>query len=490
MNSPAHMNDPRDAEIEDRPPVNYEAEQALLGAILANDRAYDRVSDRLKAEHFADGAHGRIYAACAKLIESGKTANAVTLKNLFEHDEALAEVGGAVYLAKLQGSYVTIINAKDYSDTIIETWLRRSIIDIGEHYAGRARLGDTENGADAILEEMGVEIAEAGEVGVGEAPGRALPDVLDAWLENVEAARKAGGILGVSTGLTALDDKLGGLHRSNLVVLAGRPGQGKTALGLTIGQNAARADKSVLVLSIEMTDEQLGGRLFARETGVSVDRQLRGKVSDADLLALGNARRAMHDLNLAIESPRHPTVQACRAKARRIKRRKGLDLIVIDYLQLMTGAHRMDNRVQEISIITRELKKMAVDLDVPVLLLSQLNRQVEARDDKRPNLADLRDSGSIEQDADVVMFVYREHEYESRSEPRRKTGESVEKFTAREADWRGNLAKTKDVAEVLIRKNRHGPTSDVCLHFDAGRTTFGNLGDVSSTSPVDQELEF
>jgi replicative DNA helicase len=468
------MTDPRDEDIHDRPPANYEAEQGLLAMILARNETYDQVADFLLPEHFADEAHARIFEVSAELIGQGQVANAVTLKHRFEGDRGLADVGGSSYLAGLQANMVTGANAKDYGQAIRDTFLRRQLIEIGDDAAEQARLGGPGMDPGALIEAVGTELAELGEMGAGEAPGHSLVELMDAWLANVEEARRAGGILGVPTGIELLDDKLGGLHKGTLVVLAGRPGQGKTAMGMNVAQNAARLGRSVLFLSIEMSDEQLAGRLLAGETGVPVDLQLRGKVSDDDLETLAEARRSMHDLRLTIESPRHPTVTACRTKARRVQRRKGLDLVIIDYLQLMVASGRIENRAQEVSVITRELKKLAEDLGVPILLLSQLNRQVESRDDKRPNLADLRDSGSIEQDADVVIFVYREHEYLKNEEPRKKANQKDEDFAQILNDYRTRLEKLRNVAEVLIRKNRHGPTANVNLHFNPRRTLFSD----------------
>ena len=470
--------DPRQPEAQDRPPVNYEAEQAMLGAILANNRAYDMVVDFQRAEHFADGAHGRVYQACANMIEHGRVANAVTLKNHFEHDEALVEVGGAVYLAKLQASYVTIINAPDYGKVIRDLYLRRELIAIAEQAIDDARLGVTSDQGDAqaLLEEVGTDIAVLGEEGAGTGAGPVSFQSASAdWLNTIEAAVTGGGIVGVPTGLSKLDKHLGGLGAGHLIVVGGCTSMGKTALAKTIGFNAAHAGRRTLFWTLEMTDEEIAGGMLAGSTGISTDRQRRGKISAAELAQLRQARDVLAEIPLQIEEPYIRTVGALRSRARGIKRKNGLDLIIVDYIQQLSGAGRSrgyENRTQELTGITRDLKALAKDLSVPIVALAQLSREVDKRDDKRPRLGDLRESGSIEQDADVVILMYREFYYLSREAPKKRGTESSDAFTGRLADWEAGLNRCRDIGEAIVAKFRHGPIGTIELCFDGPGTVF------------------
>ena len=464
----------RDQDVRPEPPANYEAEQALLGAILANNAAYDRVFDIVAPEHFADEAHGRIFAACGALIEKGTIANAVTLRAQFDQDEALADVGGAKYLADLQRNYVTIINAPDYARLILDLYQRRGGLYACEDLAEALHDVHNDVAAPQILEEAAGALMELHDGPQAAGGARSLAEAMAGWMANVEAAHKAGGVLGVPTGLADIDLRLGGLVKSDLVVLAGRPGHGKTACGLTVAINVARAGHSVLFASYEMSEEQLAGRAIAAETGIPVTAMRRGNLQDWQFDKLFEAKRALDGLPLRLEAPRIKTVGALRARARQMKRKGGLELVVVDYLQLMSG--KGFKRYEEVSEISRELKALAMGLDVPVLALSQLSRQVEGRDDKRPQLSDLRESGAIEQDADTVMFVYREHEYLKNAEPKQRDRESAEDFNGRYASWQNRCLDLAGQAEILIRKNRHGPTADVKLGFDGPRMLFRDAG--------------
>ncbi|HVH82104.1 MAG TPA: replicative DNA helicase [Stellaceae bacterium] len=474
-------------------PHNLEAEQALLGAIFRNNLAYGRVSDFLEAEHFGNAVHARIYAAIGKLIERGQVANPVTLKNLFDQDGALAEIGGAQYLTRLAESAVTIINAEDYGRRIHDLHLRRQLIGLGEDIVNDAFRHDLDDEAVTQIERAEARLFELASSGQAEGGLRPLETALANALQMAEAAfQRSGKTVGVATGFIDLDKKLGGLHPSDLIILAGRPSMGKTSLATNIAFNAAKSyiegigrdgrkiaeDGAVIgFFSLEMSAEQLATRILAEESLVSSDRIRRGDVSRDDFDRFVAASQRLAAVPLYIDDTPALSVSALRTRARRLKRQQGLGVIVIDYLQLLrpSGSSRgSENRVQEISEITRGLKAIAKELDVPVLALSQLSRAVEQREDKRPQLADLRESGSIEQDADVVMFIFREEYYLSRGAPTQRPEETNEKFNDRYQRWLERSNEVVGLAEVIIAKQRHGPIGTVKLHFEAETTKFDN----------------
>ncbi len=468
------------------PPHNYEVEQALLGAVLANNLVFDKVGEFLRPEHFADALHGRIFEAAGKLIQRGQIANFLTLKNLFDQDPALAEVGGAQYLARLASSLVSLINAEDYGHAVHDLHLRRHLIGLGEDIVNKAFDHDVDQPARDQIEVAEQRLYQLAETGLSEAVLMPLSGALAKAIAMAEAAHKRSShITGVTTGLIDLDKKLGGLHPSDLVIIAGRPGMGKTALATNIAFSAANAYKEdrdeggakVAFFSLEMSSEQLATRILAERTGVSSDRIRRGEVRDEDFVKFVSAAQDLERLPLFIDDTPALSVPALRTRARRLKRQHGLGLIVIDYLQLMrtAGENRFDNRVQEVSEITRGLKAIAKELSVPVLALSQLSRAVEQRDDKRPQLSDLRESGSIEQDADVVMFIFREEYYHTRKEPKQHEDETEDKFRQRYDRWQAKGEDVHNMADLDIAKQRHGPTGTVPLFFDAQVTRFGNL---------------
>ena len=490
----------RDVDLErtSQPPSNTEAEQALLGAILVNNAAHGRVAEFLAPEHFGNAVHGRIFAAIGKLIERGQIANPVTLKNLFDQDGALAEIGGAQYLARLAESAVTIINAEHYGRTIHDLHLRRELITIGQDVVTEAFRHDLDDPATAQIERAEAKLFELATTGQAEGGPQPFVRALTTAITMAEAAFKRDGkTVGVATSFTDLDKKLGGLHPSDLIILAGRPSMGKTALATNIAFNAAkdykparhpdgRADPNrpaedgavVAFFSLEMSAEQLATRILAEESGTSSDRIRRGEVRRDDFDKFVAASQRLAAVPLYIDDTPALSVSALRTRARRLKRQQGLGLIVVDYLQLMRPSVQnrvMENRVQEISDITRGLKAIAKELEVPVLALSQLSRAPEQREDKRPMLADLRESGSIEQDADVVMFIFREEYYLSRAEPTRRPEESDDKFNDRYDRWKERCEATYGIAEVIAAKQRHGPIGTVKLHFEAETTKFDNF---------------
>jgi replicative DNA helicase len=468
------------------PPHNYEAEQALLGALLANNEVYNRVSEYLQPEHFADALHGRIYEAIGKLVLRGQIANPVTLKNLFDSDGALAEIGGAQYLVQLAQAVVTVINADDYGRAIHDLFLRRQLITVGEDIVNESYSYDPDVSAIDQIERSEMRLFNLAEGGQVDGGPKKFKDVIDSALKMAEAAYKRDGhITGVTTGLRDLDRRLGGLQPSDLVILAGRPSMGKTALATNIGFNAARAKKDqetgtlhrVAFFSMEMSAEQLAHRIMAEESGVSSDRIRRGEVKPDEFPRIVEAAQNMSNVQFFIDDTPALTVPALRTRARRLKRQFGLDLVIIDYLQLMRSASAKgsENRVQEISEITRGLKAVAKELNVPVMALSQLSRAVENREDKRPQLADLRESGSIEQDADVVMFVYREQYYHERAEPKQRAEESNDSFFKRVEEWKERAERVHNLADVIIAKQRHGPIGTILLHFEGAITRFSDL---------------
>lgn len=459
------------------PPHNDEAEMALLGAVLHNNRAFERVSEFLRPEHFANRVHGRIFEAVGRLVERGQVADPITLKQYFEADQDLGEIGGFAYLMRLANAVVSIINAEDYGRTIHDLFLRRQLIELGEGMVNDAFKDDLDSDGKGQIEEAEQKLfglASAGDIEGGFKP---LRQALAASLRTAEAAhRRDGELSGVSTGLRDLDKLLGGLHSSDLLILAARPSMGKTALSTNIAFSSAKAladaetgrKHMVGFFSLEMSAEQLATRILADATGITSEKIRRGELSNDDFENLVIATQELERLGLYIDDTPALSVSAVRTRARRLKRQQGLDLVIVDYLQLLRGSSslRNENRVQEVSEITRGLKAIAKELDIPVIALSQLSRAVENREDKRPQLADLRESGSIEQDADVVMFIYREEYYLGRKEPTEGTPEH-------EA-WQAEMDRVHNLAEVIIAKQRHGPIGRVVLRFDGATTRFSD----------------
>lgn len=475
------------------PPANLEAEQALLGALLANNKAYERVSEFLAPEHFADAVHGRIYQAIQRRIEAGHLADVVTLRSEFEHSGLLEEAGGTGYLAQLLSAMVGIINAGEYGKVVYDAYLRRQLIDLGEVVVNRAFGAEPELDAKGQLEAAEQSLFDlAKEGGAGDGGFVSFERALTTAVQHAEKAFSTpGGVSGLTTGLRDLDAKMGGLHPSDLLIVAGRPGMGKTAFATKVAFGAAKSilrearekDPNAVprggcaIFSLEMSADQLATRLLSEEARISGDRIRRGEIGQRDFDRFVEVSREIAALPLWIDDTPAITISALRTRCRRLKRTKGLDLIVVDYLQLMRPAAgtRPESRVLEISMITQGLKAIAKELSVPVIALSQLSRAVESREDKRPQLSDLRESGSIEQDADVVMFVYRDDYYLAQRAPKELTFDNPDKFHEAVDKWQKDMEMAHNKAELIIAKQRHGPTGTIKLFFEAEFTRFGDL---------------
>ncbi len=464
-------------------PHNIEAEQALLGAILVNNDAFDRVSDFLLPEHFSEEVHRRVYDVASQLIRAGKIATPITLKTfLGEHD--LGGITIPQYLARLAAEATTVINAEDYGRTIYDLALRRQLILIGEDIVNNAYDAPVAASPRGQIEDAERKLYSVAEVGRYDGGFQRFSDALTTAVDMAARAwERDGRLSGVATGLTDLDRMMGGLQASDLVIVAGRPGMGKTALATNIAFNIAkayefeeRADGThatvnggvVGFFSLEMSAEQLATRIISEQAGVASYKIRRGDITEEDFHHVAEAARDMQSIPFYIDQTGGLSIAQLTARARRLKRQRGLDVLVVDYLQLLSGSKtRSDNRVQEMTEITTGLKALAKEMNVPVIALSQLSRQVESRDDKRPQLSDLRESGSIEQDADIVMFVFREEYYLKNKQPR----EGTEEFLT----WQADMERVHGRAEVIIGKQRHGPTGTIELAFEAELTRFSNL---------------
>lgn len=456
-----------------------EVEQALLGALLLNNQASERIEVNLTSEHFLVPVHGRIFSAIQTLMEKGQIANPLTLKPVFDGDEALDEVGGAGYLAGLVAAAPSIIAVPDYAKTVADNFMRRELAEIGDTIAYEAvnpQIGVDPSAQIEDAEKMLFDLAEAGSQDKGfetisEASARAIKTINDAF-------KGGDGLTGVRSHLIDLDNMMGGFQNSDLIILAARPAMGKTALATNIAISAAsdkEDPKAVCLFSLEMASDQLANRVIADIAGVPSDLLRRGKVSAKQVEEAVRASQTLKDVPLMIDDTPALSVSAIRTRARRLKRRSGLSLVIVDYLQLMKASGRTENRVQEVTQISQGLKAMAKELNVPVIALSQLSRAVEQRDDKRPLLSDLRESGSIEQDADVVMFLYREEYYLSKAAPEPRSGENKVAFSERLERWERSISEKAGIAELIIAKQRHGPTGVVNLRFDANTTKFESL---------------
>jgi len=468
-------------------PANVEAEAALLGALMLDNRLVEDVGLKLKPHHFHEELHGRIYDSILKLTDKNMVANPVTLRPMFEADEAMKQVGGAGYLASLTGSGATLIAAKDFAQQIYDLALLRALIGVGRDMVESAIDTSEEVAPLQQIEKAESELYKVAEEGGADGKAKSFAEATRDALQTAERALNSGGHLsGLTTGLESLNSKIGGLHKSDLLIVAGRPGMGKSALGTNIGFAAAQrflrdtedgiepeksAGAPVAMFSLEMSADQLATRILAEQSGISSENLRMGKISKQEFRQLARAAAELESLPFYIDDTPGLTIAALRARARRLKRQKGIGMVIVDYLQLLqgTGRNANDNRVNEISEISRGLKTLAKELNVPVIGLSQLSRAVEQREDKRPQLSDLRESGSIEQDADIVLFIYREDYYLAARQP----ADDHPDF----AEWQEEMGRVYGLAEILVSKQRHGATGKVRVKFDSRITKFSDRVD-------------
>ncbi|WP_106639595.1 replicative DNA helicase [Allosphingosinicella vermicomposti] len=473
-------------------PHNIEAEAALLGALMIDNRLCEDIQMKLRPDHFYEPLHARIYEAILKLVDRNMIASPVTLRPMFEADEEMKELGGPAYLAQLTGSGAAIIGARDFAGQIYDLALLRALIGVGREMVESALDTSEEVDPKGQIEAAEGALYRVAEEGGGEGSTKTFAQATKMAVEMAEKAlNTGGGLSGVTTGLDTVNVKTGGLHPSDLLILAGRPGMGKTSLATNIAFNAAQrlvrdmedgipAEKSagaaVAFFSLEMSADQLATRILSEQSGISSENLRMGKISQQDFRNLARAAADLESLPLYIDDTAGLTIAALRTRARRLKRQRGIGMIIVDYLQLLqgTGKGGDGNRVQEISEISRGLKTLAKELSVPVLALSQLSRAVESREDKRPQLSDLRESGSIEQDADIVLFVFREEYYVAAREPKRPLdGDDAKTFEAHES-WARDMERAYGLSELIIAKQRHGATGKVKLRFDAKITRFSD----------------
>lgn len=473
------------------PPHNTMAEQAVIGAVLTNNEAIHRIGDFILPEHFYEPVHQRIYAAITTLMDKGMIASPITLKHYFDKDEALKEVGGAEYLGRVAALAVTVLNVQSYARTVYDLAMRRKLIIIGEDTVNQAY--DAPVGMTALehIERTEQELFNLASEGATDRGFQNLKTSLVTAIQRVEQAfKRKESISGITSGFTDLDRLLGGAQNSDLIILAGRPSMGKTALAINIALNACEAmykafqyeskeqavpPPAVGFFSLEMSSEQLAARMIAMKTGINSAKMRIGNLSHDEFAKLVQGNKALADLPFFIDDTPALSIAALRTRARRLKRKHNLAFLLVDYLQLVRGSSKMSesNRVQEVSEITQGLKAIAKELNIPVIALSQLSRAVEQREDKRPQLSDLRESGSIEQDADVVMFIYREEYYVGRREPQPGTP----KYT----EWQEEMNKVMNLSEVIIAKQRNGPIGHATLFFDSNTTQFRDLANDERT---------
>ena len=478
-------------------PQNVEAEAALLGALMIDNRLVEDVQLKLRPDHFFEPLHGRIYEAILRMTDANRVANPVTLKPMFETDEAMKEVGGPAYLAQLTGSGAAIIGARDFAAQIYDLALLRALVGVGRDLVEGALDTSEEIAPLDQIEKAETELYKVAEEGGAEGKAKSFGDASKLALEMAERALNSGGHLsGFTTGLDSLNTKIGGLHKSDLVIVAGRPGMGKSALGTNFAVAAAQrflrdtedgiapeksAGAPVALFSLEMSADQLATRILAEQSGITSENLRTGRITQHEFRDLARAAAELQSLPLYIDDTPGLTIAALRTRARRLKRQKGIGMVIVDYLQLLQGTGKgNDNRVQEISEISRGLKQLAKELDVPVVGLSQLSRQVEQREDKRPQLSDLRESGSIEQDADIVLFIYREDYYVKGVEVEMPTPDEAASNPERRQkyeDWDAKYQAVKGKAEIIVAKQRHGSTGIVRVRFDGRITKFSDAAD-------------
>ena len=456
----------------DELPNNIEAEQSVIGSILISNEIFDEINMIVNSKNFYDPMHQKIFSAIEKLIYSGMLANPITLKNYFENEKD--ELNVPDYLFKITKFSTSSRQAIEYSKLIYDLYVKRELIKISENIIDIAKLNDLDNDGQSIIENFEKSLFDLAEKGSFSSSLVKFDEAMKMTIEMASNAYKnEEGIVGVPTGLTDLDDRLGGLHKSDLLIIAGRPSMGKTSLATNIAFNAAKKiqndgrKSTIAFFSLEMSSEQLSTRILAEQSRIKSNDIRRGRISEEQFDKFIETSKNISELPLYIDETPAISIAALSNRARRIKRLYGLDMVVVDYIQLMKASNFREGRVQEISEITQGLKALAKELSLPVLALSQLSRAVEHRDDKKPQLADLRESGSIEQDADVVMFVYREAYYLQGKEPRPATVEH--------AEWQAKMNDISHLAEIIIGKQRHGPTGNVMLEFEAMFTKFKDI---------------
>ncbi len=457
-------------------PVNTGAEQALLGAILSNNLAYEKVEEFLEPEYFSSKINRIIFKSIKKLINNDQIADLNTVKVQLDGNEDFGENGGLSYLLKLCENTVSIINSKQYGELIYDLYLRRRLIDLGTNLINNSYNTEEESNSISLIEKTEQNLFNLIQNNEFDSGPKDFKEIMQRTIDYAEKAfNKSEDVIGLKTGLSDFDKKIGGLHKSDLIIVAGRPSMGKTAFATNIASNISKEfdnkKKNVLFFSLEMSSEQLATRLLGELAEISSEKIRTGNLSKQDFSKILSSSDELKKLNLYIDDTPALSISAIRTRARRLKRKLGLDLIILDYLQLVNGESKKmnDNRVQEISDITRGLKAIAKELDIPVIALSQLSRKVEDREEKRPQLADLRESGAIEQDADLVVFLYREEYYLARTEP----PEGTDKHEM----WTNKMEKVHNIAEAIIAKHRHGPISKVKLHFNPSWTKFSDLAE-------------
>ena len=459
-------------------PINVGAEQSLLGAILSNNLALEKVEDFLEPKHFSSKINSIIFDTLKRFITNNQIADITTIKVFLENNEDFVANGGMKYLLEIAENSVSIINAKQYGELIYDLYLRRELIDVGTELVNKSYSDFQEENSNSIIEKVELDLFNLTNDGEKQRGPKIFTDVLSDTLDYAEKAfKKSADVAVLKTALTDLDKKIGGLHKSDLIIIAGRPSMGKTAFATNIASNICmdklnlKKKNNVLFFSLEMSSEQLATRLLSEMSKIPSEKIRTGNISKMDFENLLKNSEKIKNLSLFIDDSPALTLSAIRSRSRRLKRKDGLDLIIIDYLQLISSESRNlnDNRVKEISEITRGLKAIAKEFNIPVIALSQLSRKVEDREEKRPQLADLRESGSIEQDADLVVFLYREEYYLARTEP----PEGTEKHIT----WTDKMEKIHNIAEIIVAKNRHGPISRVRLHFNASNTKFSDLAE-------------
>ena len=458
-------------------PMNLEAEQALLASLLTSNSVYERISDFLKPEHFYDDINGKIFEAISKLVEKNQLADPLTLKNYFLQKDEMELIGGDRYLIELAKNSTILSNTLEYGKLIYDLYQRREILKLSDEITKEANSFDLDIDSSEIIEKAEAKLYNLSSSGEANQDFKKFSSSLVEAINSAELAYKRDGQLsGTPTGFTDLDQLLGGFHKTDLLILAGRPSMGKTALATNIAfkmVNSKSIDEEkrnnvVGFFSLEMSSEQLATRILAEDSGISSEKIRRGQLNSGHFQKIVKSSQTLGELSLYIDDSPNLSISALRTRARRLKRKYGLDVIMIDYLQLIRPSlSRPDNRVLEIAEMTRNLKALAKELSIPVLCLSQLSRQVEQRDDKRPQLSDLRESGAIEQDADIVMFVYRDEYYLENNQP--------PPGTEQHTTWQSRMDEVHGKAEILIRKHRHGPTSNVQLQFEKKLTKFSDL---------------